>query len=186
MERFERYYRSLFNVSLAINSSLEFKEVLQTVAKEVTEAMQVKGSFIRLLDREGKTLLPSASYGLSERYLRKGPVEVEKSAVDREAISGKTAVIEDVTRDERFQYPKEAKAEGLVSMLVLPLQAKGDFIGVLRLYAAERREFDTEEREFATSIAALSAVALENARLHQTLKRDYEHLASFEYRIFED
>ena len=186
MERFERYYRSLFTVAMAINSSLEFKHVLGTVAKQATEAMEVKGCFIRLLDREGKVLKPGASFGLSDRYKHKGPVEVEKSGVDREVISGKTTYIADVTRDERFQYQDEAKAEGLVSMLVLPLEARGDFIGVLRLYAAEEREFDAEEREFARSVAALSAVALENARMHQTLKRDYDHMTSFEYRIFED
>lgn len=186
MERFERYYRSLFNVALAINSSLDFKEVLHTVAKHASEAMEVKGCSIRLLDRARTRLLPGTSFGLSQRYMSKGTVEIEKSAVDREAISGAAVYIADVTSDDRFQYKDQAKSEGIVSLLVLPLKAQEEIIGVLRFYADCPREFDEAEREFGASVAALSAVALENARLHQALKRDYETLTSFEYRIFED
>ncbi|WP_029897970.1 GAF domain-containing protein [Desulfohalovibrio reitneri] len=186
MERYKRYYRSLFAAAMAINSSLEFAEVLRTVARQASEALDVKGCSIRLLDRTGKQLLPGTSHGLSGTYMRKGAVEVEKSGVDREVLSGKTVFIEDVTVDERFQYKREAKEEGIVSLLVVPLVAESEAIGVLRFYASTRREFDEEEVEFAQSVAALSTVALENARLHQALKRDYETLTSFEYRIFED
>lgn len=186
MERFERYYRSIFHVALAINSSLDFKEVLAIVARQATEAVQVKGCFIRLLDRQGESLLPGASFGLSDRYRSKGPVRVDKSGVDREALSGRITYIADVTRDDRFQYRDEARAEGLVSLLVLPLEAHGVRIGVLRLYEDRERVFDAEESEFARSVAALSAVSLENARLHQSLKRDCAYQTSFEYRIFED
>jgi GAF domain-containing protein len=70
--------------------------------------------------------------------------------------------------------------------LVLPLEAHGKVIGVMRFYSDRSREFDPEEREFARSVAALSAVALQNARLYKELKRDYDTLTSFEYRIFED
>jgi hypothetical protein len=45
--------------------------------------MGVKGCFIRLLDRSGKILKPAAYFGLSERYAKKGVVEVAKSGLDR-------------------------------------------------------------------------------------------------------
>lgn len=186
MEACERYYRSLFAVALAINSSLDFKEVLHTVAQQAAEALGVKGCSIRLLDRSKKRLLPGTSHGLSEVYMKKGPVEIEKSGVDREVLAGQEVYMADVASDERFQYKEQAKKEGIVSLLVLPLKAQGEAIGVLRFYADKHREFEYEEREFAKSVAALSAVALENARLYQALKRDYETLTSFEYRIFED
>lgn len=186
MERYERYYKSLFTVALAINSSLELKEVMQTVIQQAAESMEVRGSSIRLKDRTGKRLLQGSSYGLSQQYMRKGPVDVEKSGVDREALTGKSVYIADVTTDDRFQYKEQAKEEGIVSLLVLPLKVQDDVIGVLRFYADKPKEFDQEEREFARSVAALSAVALENARLYQALKREYETSQSFEYRIFED
>jgi GAF domain-containing protein len=40
--------------------------------------------------------------------------------------------------------------------------------------------------DFLHAVADISAMAIENARLHQALKTDYEMLASYEHRIFED
>jgi GAF domain-containing protein len=56
-------------------------------------------------------------------------------------------------------------------------------IGVLRAYTAKAREFDEQEIRFMDAVANLSAIALENARLHQALRRDYDLLVAHEYRI---
>ncbi len=56
-------------------------------------------------------------------------------------------------------------------------------IGVLRVYSAEEREFDKDEMKFMEAVANLSAIALENARLHQALQRDYDLLIEHKYRI---
>ena len=86
-----------------------------------------------LLDRRGKYLLPGAGWGLSETYTRKGPVALEKSQVDREAISGNAIFIDDAQTDPRFQYRDAAKAEGIVSVLVVPLMVEGKGVGAMRV-----------------------------------------------------
>jgi hypothetical protein len=58
--RYRDYYLALFEVTRAVNSTLNFKEVMSR----------------RLLDEEKRSLRIRASYGLSDRYLAKGPVEV--------------------------------------------------------------------------------------------------------------
>ncbi|EPR35424.1 putative phytochrome sensor protein [Alkalidesulfovibrio alkalitolerans DSM 16529] len=186
MERYESYYRSLYAMALVVNSSLEPATVLGTITEQTAKAMQAKGCTIRLLDRTGKRLLQSAAYGLSKDYMRKGPVDLDHSEVDREILSGKAIRVADAATDPRFQYGEAARVEGIASVLAVPLVVDGAAIGVLRVYSASAREFDASEEEFLRAIAALSAIAIENARLHQALKKDYEMLASFEYRVFED
>ncbi len=186
MDRYESYYRSLYTVAMVVNSSLDPSTVLQTIAEQAAKAMQAKGCSIRLLDRTRNRLLPSAAWGLSKEYMRKGPVEIARSEVDREALTGRIIFIPDATTDPRFQYGKAAKDEGIASVLVAPLTVEESPIGVMRIYSGTPRDFDSAEEEFLKAIAALSTVAIENARLHQALKRDYEMLASFEYRVFED
>jgi GAF domain-containing protein len=44
----------------------------------------------------------------------------------------------------------------------------------MRVYTASRREFDPEEVEFLTALADLGAIAIENARLHEELRRDLD------------
>lgn len=183
----KRLYEIIYEVSRTVNSSLDPGEVLNRIAEQVTGAMGVKGCFIRLLDRSGKVLKPAAYYGLSERYAHKGVVEVAKSGLDREAFTGKVVQIADAGSDPRFQYGSEAAREGLVSVLVAPLFVEGSRpIGVLRVYTGQRREFDDEEIGFLQAIANISAIAIENARMHQTLKRQMELINAYDYQVFED
>ena len=183
----QKRYEIIYEVSRTVNSSLDPGEVLSRIAEQVTQAMGGKGCFIRLLDRSGQVLKPAAHYGLSERYARKGVVEVAKSGLDREAFAGNVVQISDVGADPRFQYGQEAAREGLVSVLVAPMFVDGSRpIGVLRVYTGEKREFDNEDIGFLQAIANISAIAIENARMHQTLKRQMDLINAYDYQVFED
>jgi GAF domain-containing protein len=187
VEKNKDYFHALYKVATVINSSLEPSIVIQKIAEQLTEAMGAKACSIRLLDRTGHTLLSSAAHGLSKGYIRKGPVEVKKSSLDVEVLSsGKALYIEDVATDSRFQYPEAAKAEGLVSVLVSPLKVEGKSIGVVRVYTAKKHSFDPLDQEFLMAVTHVAAIAIENARLHQALKSDYELLTEYNYQIFED
>jgi len=185
-DRFERYFHTLADVARVVNSSLEVDKVLCDVSEQTTKAVRAKGCTLRLLDRSRQRLLPSAAYGLSKEYFRKGSVELEHSEVDREVLSGKTIHIANAQNDPRFQYGEAAKKEGIVTVLVTPLMVDGKAIGVLRIYTDTERSFDDASLDFLHAVADISAMAIENARLHQALKTDYEMLASYERRIFED
>lgn len=183
----KRLYEIFYEVCRTVNSTLDPGEVLARIAEQVTRAMGVKGCFLRLLDRSGTVLRPAAFYGLSDRYARKGPVEVARSRMDQEALAGQMVTILDARTDERFQYREEAAKEGLASILVAPLMVEGTRpIGVLRVYTDTPREFDLEERKFLQAIADISAIAIENARMHQTLKRQMELIHAYDYQTFED
>lgn len=183
----KRLYEIIYEVSRTVNSSLDPSEVLRRIAEQVTQAMGVKGCFIRLLDRTGTILKPAAYFGLSDRYAQKGVVEVAKSGLDREAFAGNVVQIQDARTDSRFQYGQDAAQEGLVSVLVAPMMLEGTRpIGVLRVYTAEQRDFGAEDVGFLQAIANISAIAIENARMHQTLKRQMELINAYDYQVFED
>lgn len=179
------YYRTLYEVAKGINSSLDPVVVLGAIVEQVAKALSAKACSIRLLDRKGAMLLASTSFGLSKGYLRKGPVEVARSGLDQAVLAGNIVQIKDAGHDPRFQYPEAAKEEGIASLVVLPLMVEGRAIGVLRVYSDREREFDQTEVDFATAIANLSAIAIENARLHQALKTDYELLTAYDYTFHE-
>lgn len=183
----KNYFKALYDVATVINSSLNPQVVLQRVVEEVATALSAKGSTLRLLDRSGRYLLASASHGLSKGYLRKGQIELLKSRIDSDALSsGKVSHIKDVTTDSRFQYPEAADAEGIASILVAPLLVDKKPVGVLRVYTAQPREFSAAEHDFLMAVAHIAAIAIENARLHEALRSDYELLTRFNYQVFED
>jgi signal transduction protein with GAF and PtsI domain len=181
------FYRALYEVVRAVNSSLDPQVVLQRITEHVSRSMQVKACSLRLLSEDGKYLLAGASHGLSEGYLRKGRVDLSGSQIDQEVLQGENVSLCDVCEDSRFQYPEAARKEGITSVLAVPLRVPaGRIIGVLRVYSAERREFDSEERDFLNAVADLCALAIDNATAHNRLKTVQELQSAYEYRLFED
>ncbi len=172
--RWQAYYQALFRVAIALGESqLEPDSVLQQLLHGVVEALELKAASIRLLSKEG-LLEPAAGEGLSQEYLEKGPVDVEHSGVDREALRGRPVIIEDVTTDPRFEYPEEARREGIVSAVFVPLAARGEPIGVLRAYTGSKRRFVPEEIDLLVALASLGALAIVNARLYQVCVLDQQ------------
>jgi GAF domain-containing protein len=168
------YYTALYHAALTISSSLDLSDVLRSVVKSITEAMQVKACVLRLLDQRTGQLQLSAVYGLSSSYLAKGPVDVEHSQIDSEALSGNNVIIPDVSNDTRFQYVEAAKREGIVSVLCVPLEVRGEAIGVLRVYTHELCIFHEDDIQFLSVLASLAALAIENANLYENLKNSYD------------
>ena len=58
-----------------------------------------------------------------------------------------------------------ATAEGLVSLLSVPLAVRDRVIGVMNCYTSEARAFTSEQHALLTTLANQTALAIENARL---------------------
>lgn len=161
-----REYLSVFEeVTKAVTSSLNLEEVLNTIVTRLPALMKLKAATIRLLDETGKKLRLVAHYGLSKKYLERGPVDLEENV--REALQAKPVAIFNVSSDSRVRYQKEAEEEGIKSMLTLPIISRGNVIGILRLLSDAPRRFNDEEIRFATSLAEVCGIAIDNARIYQ-------------------
>jgi GAF domain-containing protein len=108
---------------------------------------------------------------------------VEESGLDQKALKGKSVWLKDVQTSKYFQYGARAKVEGIKSVLVVPLLLEKNAIGVLRVYADKIREFKDREIKFLEAVANLSAIALDNARMHKTLQTSCDLMTAHKYRI---
>src|SRR5258706_6031221 len=168
------YYPALHQAALTFSSSLELDKVLQSVVRSTTEAMQVKACGLRLLDPRKGQLKLAAVYGLSDDYLAKGPVDVDHSPVDIEALCGTPVIIQNIESDTRFQYKEAAKREGIVFVLCVPLEVRGEATGVMRVYTGEKVTFLEDDIQFLSVLASLAALAIENSNLYYSLKRSHD------------
>ncbi len=172
--RLHQMVRTLHRIGKVITSHLNLVTVLKMIVENASCLTKAKGAAILLLDRETKTLEVSATYGLSESFLKKGPISMDKSI--KECLAGKVVSIPDAAKDKRVQYPGELKAEGIASILCVPLIVRKDIIGTLRIYMAMRQDFSEEDIEFLSALADFGAIAIENSRLYEHVKKDYEDL----------
>lgn len=169
-------YETLLKITGAISATRDPEEVVLLTVEGVKTALGVKGCSLFLVNKKTHELELAGAYGLSNNYLTKGPI----SAMGSIAASLKHGpiAIYDVTDDPRIQYPEEAKAEGIFSILSVPIHVHGDVIGCLRVYTSEPWEFVLDDVNFVQAVAEIAGMAIEMARLNRGLKHSIEILKS--------
>ncbi len=170
LETIRAYIRISLELISDINSSLDIRVILQTLTEKMARALDLKAASIRLLNDNKTELRLVASYGLSEKYLNKGPVYAEQSIA--EALSGVPVIVRDAAKDKGVQYRKEKKEEGIVSILCVPIKAREGVIGVLRLYTNAPREFSDQDIQLVSVLAHQGGLAIQNASLFMMLQDD--------------
>ncbi|MFP3898435.1 MAG: hypoxanthine phosphoribosyltransferase [Dehalococcoidia bacterium] len=166
------YYSALRRITKVASSSLSLRKTCNSIAKNVARATQANGCRILSLNSRKEYLITAGTYGLSDLYLKKGPLDARKSLPD--ILDGKAVFIADAATDERIQHPQMARAQGISSILGVPVLGKGEAIGEIRVYSREPRQFSEADKNFLLSVADICTVILERAELHQLLEQDYK------------
>jgi GAF domain-containing protein len=171
-----RLHQSLYRIAEALSASLELEPMLRQVLEATVKEMWLKAASIRLLEPQKNVLHLVAAYGLTDAYLAKGTVHLDKSPMDQRVLEGSTVILYDVEHEAGFEYPEEAAREGIRSVLAVPLQLKDRALGAMRVYSARPRHFGPVSVSFLSSAADLVALAIENARLYAALQARYDDM----------
>ncbi|MBN2026300.1 MAG: GAF domain-containing protein [Actinobacteria bacterium] len=164
---------AIFEIDKAITSAIDLETVLQQIVQMSIGLLDAKISSIMLIDEESQELVIAAAHGLSERYIDKGPIKIGESIAGKVIDEGKPIAVEDIRDDPRHAYTAHARMEGLCSLLSVPLSLKDRVIGVLNIYTEEPHVFNPHEINLFTSLASQAAIAIENARLFESLEEIY-------------
>jgi GAF domain-containing protein len=148
--------------------SLDFKETLQALLKTVARYGMSRGSALMMFDRKSNTMSSVVRYGLSERYLAKGPVFAGLSL--GEVTTGRPVVVSNVATDPRVQYKEAAAAENVKAILGLPVRIAGEIAGALRLYYPFEFEPGPDYIMWMEHLAHQVGIALEKTQLLVKLK----------------
>ena len=167
-----RYEQVFFEAVKRISSSLSTDEVLKAIVESTARAVNAKGSSLLLLSPDKKQLVHSATYGLSDWFVKKGPLSAEKSLA--QALEGKPTQVLNAAEDKNVQYRWHMKKEGIASILAVPVVFENEVIGMMRVYTAEPRQFSEEETGFVEGVASLGALALQKARRHEVVSNDLQ------------
>jgi signal transduction histidine kinase len=170
-------YKAFRDIISVVHSSIHLEDVMDLVAWKATEILDAKGAILRLLNIDTDELEISASYGISDVYLAKGPVSHHRTITDV-CRQKKVIISEDIRSDPRVQYPQEAWAEGYRFIIDVPLSAADDVVGILRLFFTEVRHFSEVELDWIIAIAEQCSCALGKARLIDTYEFKYHELAT--------
>jgi GAF domain-containing protein len=174
LDRIRNSSTLFLDLASSINSSLDIKKIMHILTAEAAQALGMKGVLIRLLNPDTGELDLVSSYGLSEKFLAKGPVLAQKSISD--GLKGRTVVVENVADDSRVQYRDALVEEGIASMISVPIKSKEEVIGVMRVYSRVQRKFPEDLIMLMEALAHTGALAIQNASMYLQLQQDKESL----------
>ena len=175
--------RVLHEIDLAITSTLDLRGVLEVLLEKIDLVLPYSVTTIRLLNRDTGQLEPVACRNLDETEWR-AAVNGATSTLSR-VLPDITAplVIRNAQTDPRSLAPDFLRQHSLVSLLRVPLIAKGEVLGVLTFFTKEEHEFSDDEVEFLVTLAGQTAIAIHNAQLYDKMSRLAGDLAATNRRL---
>jgi GAF domain-containing protein len=164
------YFQTFCKVSKAFGSTLSTDKLLDLVVESAIDTMDAKAACLFLSDEEKDLFVPKAQKGLSDNYLHAKPMHARQivSAI----LKGGHLHIKDATTDPRVEHHDMKKAEGIASILDVPVMVRDKAIGILALYTSQPRDFNSDEIAFLTALAEQGGRAIVHARLLERIRRN--------------
>ncbi len=165
LKKSKQSFSLLYEVSRVVVSRRYLEEILLLVVELTARLTGSKICSMMILDEQKQELVIKATQSLSEHYRTKPPIKVGESVSGRAVLYKKPITVLDVTKESNYKYPEIARAEGLKSLISVPMMIKDQVIGVLNCYTAEEHEFTEEEVQILVGVANQAALAIENTKL---------------------
>lgn len=162
----------LNEISTEIISILDLDPLLAKVGNLLRRLIDYQMFSIMLLDEKGETLITRYAwrFGYAQAPMRR--ISVTTGLVGAAVREWRPINVPDVRKDQRY-LPMNAETR---SELIVPLFYKERVIGVLDLEHTRTAFFNEDHVRTLTTMAAQIAIAIENARLYQRVRRQEQQL----------
>ena len=171
----ERHYvdtlETLAEIGREMSSILDLDALLTRIASLTKKLIDYRTFGILLLDEATNELEMKLAVrygkGAESKHVRLGEGLVGWAALHKEPV-----LVADVSQDPRYiNLVDDARSE-----LVIPMLIKDRCIGVFDLESPELDAFTKEHKELLTLLASQAAVAIDNARLYEEVRRNEERI----------
>ena len=175
-EHDRRNLRALAEIGQVVNSSLDTKTVINEVMDTIIRLTGAERGFLMLRNELGEMEI-NVARNWERVSLEPNEIEISRTIVERVVLKGEAVLTTNAQTDPRFGRQESIVAYNLRAILCVPLKVKGELTGVI--YADNRvREglFTMKERSLLSDFANQAAVALENARLFESVRRSLDEV----------
>jgi sigma-B regulation protein RsbU (phosphoserine phosphatase) len=162
----------LHEIAIELTSILDLGPLLERVGQLLRRLIDYQMFTVMLLDEKGETLVTRYAwrFGYTHAPLRR--LSVSSGLVGAAVREWRLINVPDVLKDQRYlEMNPETRSE-----LIVPLFYKGRIIGVLDLEHTRPHFFNEEHERTLTTLAGQIAIAIENARLYQAVRRQEAQL----------
>ncbi len=172
-----RNYRTLTDATAALQQPVDLNETLLMLTKSLNEIVPYDEITAYLVDWERSLMIPAFATGPYREEIMSdiGPISGMAGDVAR---TGKGEIIEDSWENQRVETIPgigiDTNETGQ-TMMCIPLMSKdGEVAGVINVYREKARQFTQQEYDIAEPFATHTAVAMENFKLRDELRDNFE------------
>jgi len=173
--RSERHYtetlETLAEIGREMSSILDLDVLLTRIASLTKRIIDYRTFGILLLNETTNMLEMKLAVRYGEENSAKN-IKLGEGLVGWAALYKEPLLVADVSKDPRYIN----LVEDVRSELVIPMLIKDRCIGVFDLESPELNAFTKDNKELLTLLASQAAVAIENARLYEEVRRNEERI----------
>ena len=138
----------LLEISVALGSSLNLRDVFESIMQALARGLQMKRGTLVLEDRAEGTLRIVAAHGLSAMEIERGVYQLGEGVTGAVVEKGRAVAVPDIRTDPRFLNRTGARRKDLsgapISFVCVPLMIEDDVVGAL---SVDREFVDPETLE---------------------------------------
>lgn len=167
---------TLTEVAATLCSTLRLRELLAAMMERVREVMDAEACSVMLLDEASQTLRWEVALGEGAGKLETLSVTLGDGISGRVAASGEAIRIADAYADPRWDGRRYDDASGFRtrSILCVPLRTHERIVGVVQVLNRRGGPFTDDDQRLLEALAGMGGVAVENARLYESLEQKVE------------
>lgn len=173
---------TLAEIGREMSAILDPDELLTRLAQLIKRVIDYRIFAIALLDEDTDMLELKVAIRFGDDPRAMQPIKIGEGLVGYAALHKQVVLVPDVTKDPRYIDA----VPGVRSELVVPLLLKDRCIGVFDLESPEPNAFNEKHVKLLTLLASEAAVAIENARLVESIRANearYEKELRFAQRV---
>ena len=159
---------ALSEVIRAVSSSLDLRQILDTVARQAIALSDADGCGIFEYSPERGRFDVVVSQGISRRFLDTIPVGVNQGTLGRATQTGEPVQVADVAAVPDYPFRDRFAEEGLRAVLTVPMTG-GDVARGIVLFRRTPGEFGERVVTLMRTLADQSKVAIANAHLFREI-----------------
>lgn len=165
---------ALYETSLAINSELDWTQVLNMIMKKGIELTESQAAAIAIFNEHIREFEDIYTIGLSNHF-KKNMAFRSGGLADSCLSEGRHILCNGI--DSEFRLSSIVRDEGIKSFLCLPLMVKGKKLGVFYIYHHHMDTFSQDQIDLLLSFAGQAAIAIEKAGLYKEIENTKDYLS---------
>jgi adenylate cyclase len=163
---------TLYDIARALNSTLEFDEVLRLVMDEVISVVDAERGFLMLVNPETNELEFTIARDKQAQTIDKSTFKISRSTVDRVVRTREPLLTDDAQLDADLRNQNSIMAYGIRSIMCAPLVVRDHCIGAVYVDSRVNANlFGPRHRDLLHTFCHQAAIAIDNARLFADLTR---------------